>query len=97
MTQLKKLDHNWCKKRDKEREYRKEYDKLPVKKARRAHKADAKREETLYLERTQKPKDGDYKPNERRSPRERRKTATRKVATTKHRSIEGSISYAIVV
>ena len=56
MTQLKKLDHSWYKKRDKEREYRKEYDTLPVKKARRAHKADAKRKETLYLERTQNPR-----------------------------------------
>ena len=51
--------------RDVRKERKKEYDNTLDNKQKRAHKANAKRKEDIYLESIQTPKDGDYKPKKK--------------------------------
>ena len=51
----------WSDERDVRKEKKKTYDNQLENKRRRAHKADAKIKADIYKERTQRPKDGDYK------------------------------------
>ena len=69
----------WYEKRDLRKQTQKAYDTKFETKRKRAHKADAKRKELIFEERTKTPKDGDYKVQnqDKESAQKRKKAATK--------------------